>query len=348
MQSRYCELLNEDLFMKHLFVFLSLLAITFFYEQETSAQSNSRLYPFSNGSKYGLVDAGKNLVVDYIYDYISVFRNGAAVVKRDNKYGLISARGKEIVPPRYDYISMPVKGFSIVSLGDSSNVIDTSGNPLSVEWFHEILPAGSGFFRLVKFTRTGSSYIKKTIIHFHLENSIGMSRDSVFFSEFLIGYLSPTNHNLDNIWFSGGETVADGSIKVAVSKHTYLVDTSGNLSPRSPDPCDRSLMNIFRPDQGPVYPGGNDSLSAFLKRNFKYPVEARVQYHNAKVVVAITIDKEGKVCTPRVVKSVSPEFDDAVINVLMKLPPWQPAKYNDMPVCWEIEFPFTFTIPGMN
>ena len=334
--------------MKHPFVFLSLLAIVVFCEQETAAQSPGRLYPFSNGSKYGLVDAGKNLVVDYIYDYISVFRNGAAIVKIDNKYGLINAHGKEIVIPRYNYITLPVKGFSIVSLGDSSNVIDTLGNPISGEWFHEVMPAGSGFYRVVKYTKTGSSYIKKTIIHFHLENTIGLKRDSVFFSEFLIGYLSPTNHNLDNLWFSGGETVMDGSIKVAVSKHTYLVDTAGNLTPRNPDVCDRSLMNIFRPDQGPEYSGGNDSLSAFLKRNFRYPVEARVQYHNAKVVVAITIDKEGKVTMPRVVKSVSPEFDEAVIDVLLKLPPWAPAKYNDVPVCWEIEFPFTFTIPGMN
>lgn len=120
------------------------------------------------------------------------------------------------------------------------------------------------------------------------------------------------------------------------------------LPPRSPDPCDRSLMNVFRPDEWPKYPGGNDSLSAFLNKNFKYPVEASVYYHNAKVVVSITIDKEGKVCTPRVVKSVSPEFDKAVIDVLMRLHQWKPAKYDGVPVRWEVEFPFSFTVPGVN
>jgi len=330
---------------KRLLVMLSSFLVTFTI---TCAQAPGKLYPFSNGTKYGLVDASKNLVVDYQYEFISVFKNGTAVVKKDGKFGLINSRGKEIVIPAYDAISQPEKGFSVVTKGDSSNVTDTASRLLSAEWYYKVEPAGSGFYRLEKRCLTGGSYIRNTITHYGLEASIGLHRDSVWFSDILVGYLSPTCHVLDGIWFSGGETLDKGRIKVAVSKHTFYADTLGTLSPRNPDPCDRSIMNVLRPDEWPKYPGGNDSISSFLNRNFKFPENLQVYYHNAKVIVAITIDREGNVSSARVVKSVSAEYDAAAVDVLLKMARWEPAKYNGTPVCVEIEFPFGFTYPGMH
>lgn len=310
-------------------------------------QRPQKLYPVSNGSRYGLVDSKRKLIVDYIYDYVSPFRYGIAVVKRNEHFGVVDFKGVEIVHPLYDEIKPLENGLSIVTLGDSSNLFDNTGMSVFNNWYYRIDPAGGGFFRITKKTHKGSEFIKSTIKHFHLENVIGLARDSVYFSEYLVSYSSKANKCLDGIWFSGGETLDNGRFKIAISKHTYSLDTLGNITQRDPDPCDFSIMNIFQPDEAPSYPGGDPALEKFMNENLKYPDESEVKYHNATVIVSVVIDQNGKVTNPHVIKSVRPDFDSVVIEALLKMDKWNPAKYNGTPVCWQLEFPVRFSIIGM-
>lgn len=313
----------------------------------SNGQTPQKLYPVYNGSKYGLIDSKRKQVVDYIYDYVSRFRNGVSIVKRKGKFGILNFHGIEVVQPIFGKIELTDEGLSIATVGDSSNIFDKNGLPLCSEWYYKIEPAGHGYFMITKKTEQGSRYIKNTIKHFHLEDILGLARDSVYFSEFLISYLSGNNRLLKGIWFSGGEMMEDGRFKVAISKHTYYLDTLGNISVRTPDPCDLSLMNIFQPDEVPEYPGGIEELNAFLNNNLKYPEDPEKYYHNATVIVSFIIDQSGNVINTKVVKSVSPEFDTMVIKALLRMKQWNPAKYNGKPVCWQTKISVDFSIKGM-
>jgi hypothetical protein len=327
-------------------IFLISLFFLMFSTSDVIGQKTKKLYPVSNGTKYGLVNAKKKQIVDYIYDYIFPFKYGLAIFMQDSLFGVVNYLGEEVIQPEYDKIQLAYEDYFIVRRGDSANIFDFDGNQLCHQWHYQIEPAGGNYFRLKKLSHKGSQYIKETIRHYQLENIIGLARDSVYFSEFLIGYYTKDNRLLDNIWFSGGEQLEDGKFKVAISRHTYFLDTLGGIMPRDADPCDRSLMNIFRPDEAPVFPGGYEAWSTFLQNNIHYPDNIETWHHNVQVVVSFVIDKEGNGCDLQVVKSVDPVFDSMVINGLRDMPRWTPAKYNGEPVCFEVEFPFGFSVQG--
>jgi len=304
------------------------------------------LYPKSNGSKYGLVNRKGDTITAFIYDYVSPFKNGYSIIQRENKYGMINFRGVETITPKYDKIEYLNNGLTIVSLNDSSTVVDSVGNSFTNQWYYLIDTPLSNIFRVVKKINYGAGLlIKNTIKHYHLENTIGLSRDSVFFSDRLIGYISRNNSVLNGIWFSGGENFENGKAKVAISKHTYFLDLNGNITPRIADDCDLSLMNIFIPDEYPEYPGGKEAFYQFLDKNFNYPENTNIMYHNSEVIVSFIIDKTGSVVLPKIEQSLDPLYDAEVLKAISKLETkWKPAKYNGVPVCWQIKFPFRFTV----
>lgn len=309
------------------------------------AQPNYKLYPISDGSKYALVNKKREPVTEYVYDFVSPFRNGYAIIQRNQKYGLINYKGRETVVPMYDKIEPLYKGLTVVTIADSCTVIDSIGNYFVDQWFYKIDTPLTNVFRVVKRVNSGAGLlIRNTIKHYRLENVIGLARDSVFFSEFLVKYLSREKTSFTNLWFSGGEKFENGKAKIAISKHTYYLDSIGNITKRTADDCDFSLMNVFIPDEYPEYPGGNAAFVEFINSTFKYPEYSNSRFDNSEVIVSFVIDKHGNVVLPKIEKSLHPDFDKEVIAAVMKLGQWKPAKYNQEPVCFKWQFPFRFYI----
>lgn len=329
--------------MKHIFLIVFSLLPIF-----SISQTNTKLYPISDGSKYALINREREKVTDYIYDYISPFKEGYAIIQRDQKYGMINSKGKETIIPRFDKIELLNQGLTIVTLNDSCTVVDSIGNCYTNQWYFHIDTPLNDFFRVIIKIKTGAGVlIKNTIKYYHLENIIGLSRDSVLFSEYLIGYISRKKSTFNGLWFSGGEKFQNGKAKVAISKQTFFIDTSGVITPRKPDDCDLSLMNIFFPDEYPQYPGGNSGFSELITKNLKYPEYSETKFHNSEVIVSFIIDKSGQVVLPKIEKSLHPAFDSVVITAVMKSEKWVPAKYNGEPVCFQIQFPVRFNIRNL-
>jgi periplasmic protein TonB len=75
----------------------------------------------------------------------------------------------------------------------------------------------------------------------------------------------------------------------------------------------------------PIYPGGEDSLYAFLGRNMKYPVVAQENGIQGKVVVRFVVQKNGSVGNVEIVRSINPSCDKEVIRLVNSLPKWTPG-----------------------
>ena len=75
-----------------------------------------------------------NVTSDKKYDYISHYSENLAIVILDNKYGVIDRKGREIVPTIYEYITDYTNGWAIVTLaGGSKSWIDTKGTIIPLE-----------------------------------------------------------------------------------------------------------------------------------------------------------------------------------------------------------------------
>ncbi|MCB2408306.1 energy transducer TonB [Hymenobacter lucidus] len=97
-----------------------------------------------------------------------------------------------------------------------------------------------------------------------------------------------------------------------------------------------------RPDVPPQFPGGAQALSEFFQQQIKYPEAARVNKITGSVLTAFTIDTDGRVSSPSVVKRLSPECDAEALRVLGTMPAWKPATRKGQPVAIQVQLPVPF------
>ena len=97
-------------------------------------------------------------------------------------------------------------------------------------------------------------------------------------------------------------------------------------------------------EEQPQYPGGVNGLMSYLNKNVKYPKEAAENGIQGRVVVAFTVERDGSVSEPTVVKSVDPSLDMEAVRVVSGMPKWTPGKQNGQPVRCKITIPVQFSL----
>lgn len=100
--------------------------------------------------------------------------------------------------------------------------------------------------------------------------------------------------------------------------HFFLV----SLKAQNKD--NESFECIIYMNQDPEFKGGEKALKAFLTKNVKYPNGAMCV--NGKVYVQFTVEKDGEITNPVILKSLTKPFDDEVIRVVKLMPKWIPAR----------------------
>lgn len=92
------------------------------------------------------------------------------------------------------------------------------------------------------------------------------------------------------------------------------------------------------------FPGGEDGLMAYLKQAVSYPESALKKGEEGQVIIGFTIDEDGKISHPDVVKNVSPALDQEAMRVIMAMPIWLPALQRNRPIATRQELPINFVI----
>lgn len=82
------------------------------------------------------------------------------------------------------------------------------------------------------------------------------------------------------------------------------------------------------PDIEPEYPGGLDSMAAFLARNITYPKDAVEMGIQGKCFISFVICENGEICEAKIMKNVTgcPECDAEALRVVQLMPNWIPAQ----------------------
>jgi len=96
----------------------------------------------------------------------------------------------------------------------------------------------------------------------------------------------------------------------------------------------------------PGFPGGNDSLRAFIKRNLRYPRQAMNDGVRGKVWLNFTVDKNGAIRDSSVIKPVHEEIDREALRILSIMPAWNPATLSGNPVDAPYTIQIEFVPPG--
>ena len=129
--------------------------------------------------------------------------------------------------------------------------------------------------------------------------------------------LTSASHALD-----GGKVTKNDGISVTNASET----TAAAIGEQSP----QKVYEIVQVE--PEYPGGINELLKTLGMNLRYPAEAMATNIQGRVVVRFVVTEKGKIASPEVIKSVSPELDAEAIRVLQTLSDFNPGTIDGKPV----------------
>ena len=88
-----------------------------------------------------------------------------------------------------------------------------------------------------------------------------------------------------------------------------------------------------------MYPGGEAALLKFINKNIVYPKAAERKEIQGQVILRFEVQSDGTVGKIVIHQSLSPECDQAAVDVVRKLKRFIPAKKNGRPI------PVWFTLP---
>lgn len=86
------------------------------------------------------------------------------------------------------------------------------------------------------------------------------------------------------------------------------------------------------PDKYPMYPGGHDSVLAYIGENSTYPAGPRERKVEGKITVEYTINVDGSISDLYVIRGIDKELDDEIVRVLQSMKGWIPAYQNGEPI----------------
>jgi len=94
----------------------------------------------------------------------------------------------------------------------------------------------------------------------------------------------------------------------------------------------------------PSFPGGEQKRYNFIKKNLKYPKEAKKSGIKGTVMVSFVIDSTGIILqeTIEIVKSVHPLLDKEALRVVKLFPKWTPAYTAEGAVKSQFHLPIRF------
>ncbi len=121
----------------------------------------------------------------------------------------------------------------------------------------------------------------------------------------------------------------------------HLSIAAQNKNTHAPKTAPASNKN--QKNSEPQFPGGFDSLKAFIRRHLKYPQVAIDNDVKGMVVVKAVVWEDGHLGNFEVIQSVSKELDAEAIRIMQAMPKWIPAVENGKKVAKVMKLPMQFS-----
>jgi TonB family protein len=101
-------------------------------------------------------------------------------------------------------------------------------------------------------------------------------------------------------------------------------------------------------EEMPSFPGGYENFISFLRKNIKYPSDARRKGLEGTVYVNIVINANGEVREKRILKGLNESLNQAALNAFNNMPAWEPGKVAGKNVNVKMVFPVNFRLDGIS
>ncbi|MHA7130763.1 energy transducer TonB [Algoriphagus namhaensis] len=94
----------------------------------------------------------------------------------------------------------------------------------------------------------------------------------------------------------------------------------------------------------PNPPGGMSGWNEYLRKNLKYPTQARRMGIEGTVIVVFVVNVDGSIQDVDVLRGIGGGCDDEAIRVVENAPKWEPGKQRGKPVRTRMRLPIRFKL----
>ncbi|WP_310393928.1 energy transducer TonB [Hymenobacter sp.] len=129
---------------------------------------------------------------------------------------------------------------------------------------------------------------------------------------------------------------------VAIVAQTDSGASRSTTAPAAAAPAPAAPTVYFTADEMPTFPGGDAGLVKFLSSKLNYPAAALDRNLSGKVYLTFTVDPEGHLHDPRVVRGLGSGLDEEALRLVRLMPWWNPGKIHGQPVWVTMTMPITF------
>jgi periplasmic protein TonB len=104
------------------------------------------------------------------------------------------------------------------------------------------------------------------------------------------------------------------------------------------------IMETYRVDIQPEFPGGINGFKEFLSKNLKYPSAAQSAGVSGKVFLQFTVNQDGSLDNISAIKGIGFGCDEEAIRVMKLMPSWKPGRQSGRAVRVKFNLPIVFTL----
>ena len=94
----------------------------------------------------------------------------------------------------------------------------------------------------------------------------------------------------------------------------------------------------------PQFPGGMDSLYAFIQRNLRYPEKALNDQIAGTVYISFCVEKDGSITNVKLLRDIGGGCGEEAVRVVKMMPKWIPGKQKGKPVRTQFNLPVKFKL----
>ncbi len=97
-------------------------------------------------------------------------------------------------------------------------------------------------------------------------------------------------------------------------------------------------------EEQPEPEGGYPAFYEYVKKNLKYPSQARRQNIQGKVYVSFVVERDGSLSDVKITRGIGGGCDEEAERVLKNAPKWKPGKQRHQPVRVRMSIPIGFQL----
>ena len=117
---------------------------------------------------------------------------------------------------------------------------------------------------------------------------------------------------------------------------------TGHFDELMPVPLAERTDLVSVADVMPAFPGGEQAMLDYISQNMRYPELAREMGIQGTVIVRFAVEKDGRISTPEVVKSVDRTLDREGLRLVGQMPKWRPGSVGGTPTGVIMTLPIRF------